>query len=101
MKIVIVEIKEVELTNISEETFNTLVELEKNNAFNTMLKWGLVDLRVESYEVDDESGNYIEQKIVNNINDAKEFLYDWGDKLDVFAYVDGQECECLNVWDLA
>ena len=100
MKIVIVEIKEVELTKCSEETFNALVELEKNNAFNTMLKWGLVDLRMESYEVDDESGNYIEQKIVNNINDAKEFLYDWGDKL-VFAYVDGQDYDCLNVYDLA
>ena len=75
----------------------TLMTLNENDAFVEMLKWGVIELRVEHYE-NVEMDKMLDQKICSTIEDAIDFVK--SNKAQAYVFVDGGR-ECLNILDIA
>ena len=80
----------------------TLESLKNNEAFVTMLDFGVIELRLETYRDLDAPDDYGEQKVYDNLDDAIKFCKDKeNDKeFNVVCFVDGINWECINILDL-
>ena len=76
----------------------TLESLKDNKAFVTMLEFGVIELRCETYRDLDAPNEFEQQKIYDNLNDAINFCND--KEFNVACFVDGRDYECLNILDL-
>ena len=76
----------------------TLESLKNNNVFVSLLEFGVIELRLETYRDLDAPNDYGEQKIYDNLDDAINFCND--KELNVVCFVDGIKWECVNILDL-
>ena len=74
----------------------TLESLKNDEAFVTMLDFGVIELRLETYRDMDAPNDFEQQEVYDNLNDAINFCKD--KEFNVVCFVDGMEC--INILDL-
>jgi nitrogen regulatory protein PII-like uncharacterized protein len=76
----------------------TLESLKNNEAFVTMLDFGVIELRLETYRDMDAPNDFEQQEVYDNLNEAINFCKD--KEFNVVCFVDGINEECINILDL-
>lgn len=76
----------------------TLESLKNNEAFVTMLEFGVIELRLETYRDLDAPNDFEQQETYDNLDDAIIFCKD--KEFNVVCFVDGFCWQCVNILDL-
>ena len=93
-----VNLKLADMNENNQLVLETLESLKNNEVFVTMLDFGVIELRLETYRDLDAPNDYGEQKTYDNLDDAIKFCND--KELYVACFVDGINWECVNILDL-